>query len=90
MTRMRSPKLSAASSLYGEVLRAMDNHHHSNAKWKPIMLENLFSGTKHKTTSQSKTIEVEKETMAEEMEDERLDDGAIEINSDEVSVIVLI
>ena len=46
-------------------------------------LENLFSGTKHKTTSQLRTIEVEEEAMADAMEDDRLDDGTIEINSDE-------
>ena len=47
-----------------------------------------FGGTKHKASRPSRTIEEEEEeameqAMAEALEDERPDDGAIEINSDE-------
>jgi hypothetical protein len=57
-------------------------------KWKPITLENLFGGTKHKPARPSRTIEEEEEealaqAMAEAAEDEVPDDGAIEIGSDE-------
>ena len=60
---------------------------HSSVKWKWITLNNLFSDTKDKPTCTSRTIEEEEETMeqamAEALEDEQLDDGAIEIGSDE-------
>jgi hypothetical protein len=57
-------------------------------KWKPITLENLFGGTKHKPTRPSRTIEEEEkdalaQAMAEAAEDKVPDDGAIEIGSDE-------
>jgi len=60
----------------------------SSVKWKQITLDNLFGGTKHKPSCPSRTIEEEKEeameqAMVEALEDEWLDDGAIEINSDE-------
>ena len=60
----------------------------TRVKWKPITLDNLFGGTKHKASRPSRTIEEEEEeameqAMAEALEDERPDDGAIEINSDE-------
>ena len=46
-----------------------------------------FGGTKYKPTHPSRTIEEEEEVMeqamAEAQEDEWLDDGAIEIGSDE-------
>ena len=57
---------------------------HSSVKWKWITLNNLFSATK--PTCTSRTIEEEEEAMeqamAEALEDEWLDDGAIEIGSD--------
>jgi hypothetical protein len=60
---------------------------HSSIKWKLITLNNLFGGTKYKPTHPSRTIEEEEEVMeqamAEAQEDEWLDDGAIEIGSDE-------
>ena len=59
----------------------------SSIKWKPITLDNLFGGTIYKPTCPLRTIEEEEEVMeqamAEAWEDERLDDGAIEIGSDE-------
>lgn len=57
-------------------------------KWKPITLEHLFGGTKHRSTRPSRTIEEEEvvamaQAMAEAAEDEVPDDGAIEIASDD-------
>lgn len=67
---------------------ALQSRRRSSVKWKPITLDNLFGGTKHKASRPWRTIEEEEEeameqAMAEALEDERLDDGAIEINSDE-------
>lgn len=68
-------------------LQTIKSRRCSSVKWKPITLNNLFSGTKHKASRPSRTIEEEEEAMeqamAEALEDERPDDGAIEINSDE-------
>ena len=68
-------------------LQMIESWHHSSIKWKPITLDNLFSSTKHKPAWCSRTIEEEEEAMeqamAEALEDEWLDDGAIEIGSDE-------
>jgi hypothetical protein len=68
-------------------LQMIESLHHSSIKWKPITLDNLFCGTKHKPMQRSRTIEEEEEAMeqamAEALEDEWLDDGAIEIGSDE-------
>ena len=69
-------------------LQTIESRRRSSVKWKPITLDNLFGGTKHKASRPSRTIEEEEEeameqAMAEALEDERLDDGAIEINSDE-------
>ena len=68
-------------------LQTIESRRHSSVKWKPITLDNLFSGTKHKASRPLRTIEEEEEAMeqamAEALEDERLDNGAIEINSDE-------
>ena len=66
----------------------IESRRRSSIKWKPITLDNLFGGTKYKPTRPSRTIEEEEEevmeqAMAEAREDERLDDGAIEIGSDE-------
>jgi len=69
------------------VLQTIESRRRSSIKWKPITLDNLFGGTKHKPSRRSGTIEEEEEAMeqamAEALEDERLDDGAIEIGSDE-------
>ena len=69
-------------------LQMTESRHHSSIKWKLITLNNLFGGTKHKPTQPSRTIEEEEEeameqAMAEALEDEWLDDGAIKIGSDE-------
>jgi hypothetical protein len=67
-------------------LQTIESRHRSSVKWKPITLDNLFGGTKHKPARRSRTIEEEEameQAMAEALEDERLDDGAIEIGSDE-------
>ncbi|KAF8509103.1 hypothetical protein JB92DRAFT_3120225 [Gautieria morchelliformis] len=61
---------------------------HCTTKWILITLENLFGGSKHKPACPSRIIEEEEEealaqAMAEAAEDEVLDDGAIEIGSDE-------
>ena len=68
-------------------LQTIESRRRSSVKWKPITLDNLFGGTKHKASQPSRTIEEEEEAMeqamAEALEDERPDDGAIEINSDE-------
>ena len=68
-------------------LQTIKSQHHSSVKWKPITLNNLFGSTKHKASWPLRTIEEEEEAMeqamAEALEDERPDDGAIEINSDE-------
>ena len=68
-------------------LQTIESRRRSSVKWKPITLDNLFGSTKHKASRPSRTIEEEEEAMeqamAEALEDERLDDGAIEINSDE-------
>ena len=69
-------------------LQTIESRHCSSVKWKPITLDNLFSGTKHKASRPSRIIEEEEEeameqAMAEALEDEWPDDGAIEINSDE-------
>jgi len=65
----------------------IESWHHSSIKWKLITLNHLFSGTKHKPMRPSRTIREEEEimeqAMAEALEDEQLDDGAIEIGSDE-------
>jgi hypothetical protein len=45
-----------------------------------IALDNLFSGTKHKPMQPLRTIE---EKLWTRPKDERLDDGAIKIGSDE-------
>ena len=69
------------------VLQMIESHRHASIKWKPITLNNLFGGTKHKPVQPSRTIEEEEEAieqaMAEALEDERLDNDAIEIGSDE-------
>ena len=69
------------------VLQTIESHRHTSIKWKPITLNNLFGGTKHKPVQPSRTIEEEEEAieqaMAEALEDERLDNDAIEIGSDE-------
>ena len=69
------------------VLQTIESQHCSSIKWKSITLDNLFGGTKHKPAQHSRTIEEEEEAMeqamAEALEDEWLDDGAIEIGSDE-------
>lgn len=53
---------------------------------KFITQDNLFGGTTYKPVRPSRTIEEEEAAMAEAMsdalEDDRLDDGAIEIDSD--------
>ena len=68
-------------------LQTIESWRRSSVKWKPITLDNLFGGTKHKASRPSRTIEEEEEAMeqamAEALEDEQPDDGAIEINSDE-------
>ena len=69
-------------------LQTIESRCRSSVKWKLITLDNLFGGTKHKASQPSRTIEEEEEeameqAMAEALEDERPDDGAIEINSDE-------
>ena len=68
-------------------LQTIKSRRRSSVKWKPITLDNLFGSTKHKASRPSRTIEEEEEAieqaMAEALEDEQLDDGAIEINSDE-------
>ena len=68
-------------------LQTIESRRRSSVKWKPITLDNLFGGTKHKASRPSRTIEEEEEAMeqamVEALEDERPDDGAIEINSDE-------
>ena len=68
-------------------LQTIESWCRSSVKWKPITLDNLFGGTKHKASWPSRTIEEEEEAMeqamAEALEDEQPDDGAIEINSDE-------
>ena len=68
-------------------LQTIESRCRSSVKWKLITLDNLFGGTKHKASQPSRTIEEEEEAieqaMAEALEDEQLDDGAIEINSDE-------
>ena len=55
-------------------------------KWKPVMLAVLFTGQKDKfahvlTVDQHEADLME--ALAEIKEDERLDDGAVEIDSDE-------
>jgi hypothetical protein len=69
------------------VLQMIESQCRSSIKWKPITLDNIFSGTKHKPMQCLRTIEEEEETMeqamAEVLEDQQLDDGAIEIGSDE-------
>lgn len=69
-------------------LQAIESRRRSSVKWKQITLDTLFGGTKHKPSRSSRTIEEEEEqameqAMAEALEDERLDDGAIEIDTDE-------
>jgi hypothetical protein len=69
-------------------LQVIESQCCSSIKWKLITLDNLFSGTKYKPMHPSRTIGEEEEeameqAMAEALDDERLDDGAIEIGSDE-------
>ena len=68
-------------------LQTIESWRHSSIKWKLITLDNLFGSTKHKPARCSRTIEEEEEAMEQAMteapEDEQLDDGAIEIGSNE-------
>ena len=61
---------------------------HSRVKWKPVTLNVLFGGATPRSTrvtGQEMDEEVARmETLAELMEDERLDDGAIEIGDEDV------
>ena len=69
------------------LMQMIKSWHCSSIKWKSITLNNIFGGTKHKSMCPSRTIREEEEAMeqamAEALEDEQLDDGAIEIGSDE-------
>jgi hypothetical protein len=68
-------------------LQMIESQHCSSIKWKPITLDNIFGSTKHKPMRPSRIIgekeEAIEQAMAEAPEDEWLDDGAIEIGSDE-------
>ena len=72
-----------------EVLQGLKTWCHTSTKWKPISLKTLFGGTKPIPTHSLQTM-MEKEeeeammqTMAEADEDERPDDGAVEIPSED-------
>ena len=71
-----------------EVLQGLETHHHANTKWIHILLDTLFCGTKPVPTRSPRMIEEEeevgmREAMAEVEEDERPDDGGVEIPSDD-------
>ena len=62
-------------------------NYHCYSKLKSITLDNLFAGTTYKPIQPSGTIEEKEEVvlaeaMADELKDDRLDDGAIEIDWD--------
>ena len=48
-------------------LQTIDSRRRSCIKWKPITLDNLFGGTKHKPTRHLRTIEEEEEAMEQAM-----------------------
>ena len=73
---------------WDEALQVIKSQYHSSIKCKLITLNNLFGGTKYKSMHPLRTIGEEEEeameqAMAEALEDEWLDDGAIKIGSDE-------
>ena len=88
IAKVREAEAAEELEEWDEALQVIESRHCSSIKWKPITLDNLFDGTKYKPTHPLRTIGEEEEeameqAMAEAQEDERLDDGAIEIGSDE-------
>ena len=72
----------------GEVLQGLKTHWCTNTKWIHILLDTLICGTKPVPTCSPRMIEEEeeaamREAMAEVEEDERPDDGSVEIPSDD-------
>ena len=71
-----------------EVLQGLETQRHTSTKWKHISLKTLFGGTKPVPTCSLQTMEEEEEAammqaMAEADEDERPDDGEVEIPSED-------
>ena len=88
IAKVREAEAAEEIEEHDAALQMIESQRHSSVKWKPITLDNLFGGTKHKALQPLRTIEEEEEeameqAMAEALEDEWPDDGAIEINSDE-------
>lgn len=71
-----------------EVLQGLETRRRTSTKWKDISLETLFGGTKPVPSRSLQTMEEEEEAammqaMAEVDEDERPDDGEVEIPSED-------
>ena len=69
-----------------EVLQGLETRRCTSTKWKDISIETLFGGTKPIPARSLQTMEEEEEAammqaMAEVDEDERPDDGKVEIPS---------
>ena len=69
-----------------EVLQGLETRRRTSTKWKHISLETLFGGTRPVPAHLLQTMEEEEEAammqaMAEADEDERPDDGEVEIPS---------
>lgn len=71
-----------------EVLQGLETRRCTSTKWKDISLETLFGGTKPIPACSLQTMEEEEEAammqaMVEVDEDERPDDGEVEIPSED-------
>ena len=71
-----------------EVLQGLETRRRTSTKWKHISLETLFGGTRPIPARSLQTMEEEEEAammqaMAEADEDERPDDGEVEIPSED-------
>ena len=72
-----------------EVLQGLETRRRTSTKWKHISLETLFGGTRPVPARSLQTMEEEEEeaammqAMVEADEDERPDDGEVEIPSED-------
>ena len=67
-------------------LQTIKNWHASSAKWKPMTLNTLFGGTKPSQPLRIVKVDGEdimQQMMAEALEDERPDNGAIKIGTED-------